>query len=97
METRFMVAAARDASALPTSVEPVKVSLRTTGESSSRSPTAAGRPVVTRLATPAGSPASASRSKTATAHSGVCSAGLSTIVQPAATAGATLRVIIEIG
>ena len=93
-----MVAAARAASALPTSVEPVKVSLRTTGESSSRSPTAAGRLVVTRLATPGGQAGVLEQaSKTATAHSGVCSAGLSTIVQPAATAGATFRVIIEIG
>ena len=44
----------------------------------------------------AGRPRSPS-SATASAESGVCSAGLSTIVQPAASAGAALRVIIAAG
>ena len=46
---------------------------------------------MTRLATPAGSPASIRHSKTWTRHSGVWLAGLQTMVQPAARAGAILR------
>jgi hypothetical protein len=40
------------------------------------------------LSTPAGTPASATRSARRNAVSGVCSAGLRMIVQPAASAGA---------
>src|SRR3954469_1209070 len=43
---------------------------------------------VTMLTTPAGIPASATRSAKRKAESGVCSAGLRTTVQPAARAGA---------
>ena len=42
-------------------------------------------------------PARCASSATASADSGVCSAGLMTTGQPAASAGATLRVIIAIG
>jgi uncharacterized protein (UPF0210 family) len=42
-------------------------------------------------------PASCASSASASAVSGVCSAGLTTTVQPAASAGATLRVIIASG
>ena len=42
-------------------------------------------------------PARSASSASASADSGVCSAGLTTTVQPAASAGATLRVIIAIG
>src|SRR5204863_4945836 len=52
---------------------------------------------VTMLSTPAGMPARCASSATASADSGVCSAGLITTGQPAASAGATLRVIIAIG
>lgn len=57
----------------------------------------AGRSTFTRFTTPAGILAFSKISKTARAHRGVVSAGLSAIVQPAANAGATLRVIMEIG
>ena len=49
------------------------------------------------LTTPAGIPARCANSAKAKAHKGVCSAGLITMVQPAAIAGAILRVIIAIG
>jgi hypothetical protein len=44
-----------------------------------------------------GSPACCASTASASAVSGVCSAGLTTTVQPAASAGATLRVIIASG
>ena len=47
--------------------------------------------------TPSGIPASLASSPRARADNGVCSAGLMTMVQPAAIAGATLRVIIASG
>ena len=53
--------------------------------------------MVTTLSTPAGRPASASSSASASIVSGVCSAGLTTIVQPAAMAGPILRVPIASG
>src|SRR5262245_832935 len=83
----------------PTWVEPVKVSLRTIGESQSALPTAidwvssAGR----MFNTPGGKPARWESSASASADRGVCSAGLITTVQPAASAGATLRVIMAFG
>ncbi len=83
----------------PTSVEPVKPSLRTTRFEVISPPIAgasAASPVTT-LKTPAGRPASSASFATASAESGVCSAGFSTIVQPAAIAGAALRVIIAAG
>ena len=49
------------------------------------------------LITPAGKPASATRSARRSAVSEVCSAGFSTIVQPAASAGAIFSVAIIIG
>jgi hypothetical protein len=47
--------------------------------------------------TPAGIPARCASSARASADSGVCDAGLMTTVQPAASAGAALRVIIAAG
>ena len=49
------------------------------------------------LSTPGGRPASSPRRMTASALSGVCSAGLRTIVQPAPSAGAALRVGMAAG
>ena len=49
------------------------------------------------LNTPAGTPASSASLARARAHNGVSSDGLTTIVQPAASAQPTLRVIIAIG
>ena len=52
---------------------------------------------VTMLSTPGGRPAPSRISPSASIDSGVCCAGLTTIVQPAATAGPILRVPIAIG
>ena len=52
---------------------------------------------MTTLSTPAGRPACSRICASASMHSGVCCAGLMTIVQPAAIAGPTLRVPIAIG
>ena len=49
------------------------------------------------LSTPAGRPTSSAIAAIASAENGVCSAGLMTIVQPAASAGAALRVSIAAG
>ena len=57
METFFTVCAACLSRILPTSVEPVKVSLRTSGFSQISWPMAEAEPV-TMFMTPAGSPAS---------------------------------------
>ncbi len=59
--------------------------------------TGPGSVVVTTLTTPGGTPASASRSATARAVSGVSAAGLSTTALPAASAGASFQVAIKIG
>ena len=80
----------------PTGVEPVKLNLRTWGCSVSCWPMATASPV-TMLITPAGRPARAASSARARAENGVSLAGLTTMVQPAARAGATLRVIIAAG
>ena len=52
---------------------------------------------MTTLNTPAGRPASSPSCASARAVSGVASAGLTTMVQPAASAGPTLRPIIASG
>jgi len=53
--------------------------------------------VHTTFTTPGGTPASRRMSATANAHSGVSLAGLSTTVQPAASAGPILRVAMAAG
>ncbi|MNT66335.1 hypothetical protein D3C72_2043960 [compost metagenome] len=55
------------------------------------------REAVTILSTPAGNPACWASHTSASAVSGVSSAGLATTVQPAASAGAILRAIIASG
>ncbi len=52
---------------------------------------------VRTLSTPGGMPASSASSPSRSAVSGVCSAGLSTIVQPAASAGAIFHAAISSG
>ena len=52
---------------------------------------------MTTLKTPAGIPARSASAASASAENGVCEAGLTTTVQPAASAGPTLRVIIAMG
>ena len=83
----------------PTSVEPVKPSFRTIGLEVISPPIAgasSAAPVTTEK-TPAGTPASSASAAMARAQRGVCSAGFSTIVQPAASAGADFRVGIAAG
>jgi len=74
----------------------VKVSLRTAMLAVSTPPMAREEPVIT-LNTPSGMPARWASSAMARADSGVCCAGLTMMVQPAARAGATLRVIMAAG
>ena len=80
----------------PTSVEPVNESLATTVLSHNTAPISRALPVIT-CKTPLGTPASSAKTANAMAESGVCSAGLIIIEQPAANAGAALRVIIAMG
>ena len=97
IDTRSIWSIARRASWRPTSVEPVKDSLRRRGSSNSGSVTAPERDVVTMFRTPPGNPASSKIPASASIDSGVCLAGLTTIVQPAAIAGPILRVPIASG
>ena len=81
---------------LPVSVEPVNDNLRTSGFDVSSPPMSGADPVMT-LSTPFGTPARCASSARASAENGVCDAGFSTTVQPAAMAGPALRVIIASG
>src|SRR6187402_3024799 len=83
-------------SSRPTSVDPVNDTLRTIGFAHISPPIDGASPVMT-LSTPGGNPARCASSASAKAEYGVASAGLITTVQPAASAGETLRVIIEHG
>src|SRR5918993_812328 len=94
--TRFMVPAAPDMMPLPTSVEPVKATLATSGCSTSRFPTLLPGPTTT-LTTPSGIPASRAMRSNARALSGVSSAGLRTSVLPAARAGAIFQLAMVSG
>ena len=87
------------ASIRPTSVLPVKDKWRTVSLEHSTLPISIelSASAVRMFSTPAGMPARIANSPSANADSGVASAGLMTTVQPAARAGATLRVIIAIG
>ncbi|MNG03968.1 hypothetical protein D3C84_870720 [compost metagenome] len=97
MEHFLTVWAACANSNRPTSVDPVKVSLRTNGLAvSSPAMSRVSFPVIT-LNTPAGTPARCASSARARAVMGVWLAGFTTIVQPAASAGAALRVIMAAG
>src|SRR5580704_6805164 len=96
IETFLSVLADCSTSILPIGVDPVKVILRTSGLDVSSPPIALAEPVST-LTTPAGMPAISARIPQASPEYGVCSAGLITMVQPAASAGPSLRAIIEDG
>ena len=89
-DRRLSVPAASRMICLPTSVEPVKAILSTRGSRTSAMPTLPPGPVTT-LTTPSGIPASAHSSANFRAVSGVCEAGLRTIVLPAARAGASFH------
>ena len=82
-------------SALPTSVEPVNATLSTPGWATSAAPMSPA-PVST-LTTPGGRPACWQTSASTSAVSGVVSAGLSTTVLPAASAGAIFHAAISSG
>ena len=94
--TRFTWSAHPRMICLPTPVEPVKHTLRTSGWVTKRSPTTAPRPGIT-VSTPSGRPASSASSPSRIAVSGVSSAGLSTTVLPAASAGAKPQPAMGIG
>src|SRR5258706_4025960 len=95
-ETFLIVSALCFISTAPTSVEPVELILRTAGFDVNSPPISFALPV-TMLITPLGTPARSASSASAKAEYGVCVAGLITTVQPAASAGAALRVIIAAG
>ena len=80
---------------LPVSKLPVNASLSTSAWLVSAAP--ASRPPVTTFNTPAGSPASCAICANSRAVSGVNSEGLRTLVQPAASAGATFQHAINSG
>src|SRR5215216_6991283 len=97
MEVRRMLAAACSSSLRPTSVDPVKLSLRSRGSAMIGPETFPDVDVVMTLTTPRGRPASASSLAKYKVVKGVNSGGLITTVQPAATAGAILQVAIARG
>src|SRR5690606_5038256 len=76
--------------------EPVKDTMSTSGCEVSALPTVGPSPC-TMLNTPLGTPASCRMSASSAAESGAISEGLSTMVQPVASAGATLQVTWFIG
>src|SRR5215472_4598486 len=86
IEVFLTVAAHSSISNLPTSVEPVKVSLRTVGLLVSSPPISFDGPVMQEK-TPFDRPARSANLHKAKAENGVAVAGFSTIVQPAAKAG----------
>mmetsp|Transcript_14256 Transcript_14256/g.48279 ORF Transcript_14256/g.48279 Transcript_14256/m.48279 type:complete len:299 (-) Transcript_14256:282-1178(-) len=97
--TRLTPGAHCAARALPTAVDPVKLTTRTRGSPQKAAPTSAARSraQVTTSRSPSGAPASSRSRARARAVSGVSSDGLTTAGQPAAKAGATLRVTMAAG
>ena len=81
---------------LPTPVEPVKLSFLTIGLLVNSPPISTASPVIV-LNIPGGTPARSANSQSANAEKGVSGAGLMTIGQPAANAGAAFLVIIAAG
>ena len=81
----------------PTSVEPVNDSLRSRGSAISGAIVSLEDDAVTRFTTPPGRPTSSRILTSMSIDSGVCCAGLTTIVHPAAIAGPILRVPIASG
>ena len=90
--TRLTVGAAACETLTPAPVEPVKLTMSTSGCEDRVSPISLPCPE-TRLKTPAGRPISSMISARINAFSGASFDGLRTIVQPAASAGATLPMI----
>ncbi|MCY1443627.1 hypothetical protein D9M71_600530 [compost metagenome] len=77
----------------PTGVEPVKVSLSMPGWVAMAAPTTLPRPV-TMLITPSGMPASCTSSAKRRADNEVSSAGLTTTVQPVASAAPSFQAMV---
>src|SRR6516162_6625263 len=94
--TRFSVSAADFTMILPTAALPVKAILSTPGCETSAAPVISPTPL-TIFTTPGGRPACSSQLANSMAVSGVCSAGFSTQVQPAASAGASFHAAISNG
>src|ERR1700691_2482385 len=86
-DTRFRLPVEAARIILPTSVEPVKLTLSMSGCSVIELPAPGPKPV-TILTTPSGIPASWISSPSRSAVSGVCSAGFRITVFPQASAGA---------
>mmetsp|Transcript_108959 Transcript_108959/g.216392 ORF Transcript_108959/g.216392 Transcript_108959/m.216392 type:complete len:226 (-) Transcript_108959:489-1166(-) len=86
VRTRFKVDAAAAEICFPARVEPVKLTMSTSGCSASTSPHPGPKPT-TMLKTPAGIPASWIASATMYAQHGVISLGFKTTVHPASIAG----------
>ena len=91
-DTFLTVSAAALSTRMPARVEPVKETMSMPGCEDSAAPTVGPSPS-TRLKTPGGTPASCRISAMTWPESGAISEGFSTIVQPAASAGATLQAI----
>ncbi|MNE39005.1 hypothetical protein D3C80_1329290 [compost metagenome] len=81
---------------LPTWVEPVNTRQSTSGCRPRARPAVSPRPGTT-FSTPSGTPASSASSARRNAENGDCSAGLSTTLLPAASAGASFQAAMSSG
>src|SRR5277367_1179363 len=95
-DTRLTVSVALLLISLPTSVEPVNAILSTPGCATRAAPVVSPSPVRI-LTTPGGKPASRISSPKRSADNSVCSAGFSTQVQPAASAGPSFHAAMASG
>ncbi len=95
-DTRVMFSIAARWTSLPTAVDPVNAIFATPGWEARAAPAVSPSPV-TMLTTPGGMPASRMSWPRRSAVSGVSSAGLSTTVQPAASAGPIFQAAISSG
>ena len=94
--TLLRFSAAACATARPVAVDPVNATLSTPLCAASAAPVSRDRPVTT-FTTPGGKPAGSISSANPSVEAGECSEGLITIVQPAASAGASFHVMSSSG
>jgi hypothetical protein len=94
--TRLSVSAAFLTMIFPTAALPVNAILSTLGCATSAAPVVSPNPLM-MLTTPGGRPTSENQLANSRAVSGVCSAGFSTQVQPAASAGASFHAAMSSG
>ena len=92
----FSVSAAARITLLPTSTLPVKAILSTCGCATSGAPAVSPKPVTT-LTTPLGRPHSSKKRASSSRVTGVCSAGLMTMLHPAQIAGASFHAAMSSG